>query len=181
MEKDKKGGWAVMEKTKFRRNIRLTNYDYNTNGYYFVTICTDYRKLLLSGYIKSIVVAELARLGNLKGVSIDYYILMPDHIHMIIVLYDSDYSLSNVVRKFKSKTTVLANKLGKQDGQRQKIADQGRQLQKTVAPGCRSKRLWQPNYYEHIIRNEKALSRIREYIGNNPEKEIYDWEILETM
>ncbi|MDI6757861.1 MAG: transposase, partial [Endomicrobiia bacterium] len=138
---------------KFRKDVRLQSYNYKTNGYYFVTICADYRKPLLTGHhIKSIVVAELARLGDLKGVSIDYCVLMPDHIHVIIVLYESDYSLSEILRRFKSKTTILANKSVKQDGQRQKIADQGRQLQKTVAQGCRLKRLWQPNYYEHIIR-----------------------------
>ena len=40
--------------------------------------------------------------------------------------------------------------------------------------------IWQPNYYERIIRNESALNRIREYIMNNPEKEKYDWDRLDA-
>jgi len=40
--------------------------------------------------------------------------------------------------------------------------------------------IWQRGYYEHVIRNESALSRIREYIQNNPEKERYDWDKLDV-
>ena len=40
-------------------------------------------------------------------------------------------------------------------------------------------RLWQPNYYEHVIRNEGALEKIREYIQNNPEKEKFNWDELD--
>lgn len=179
---DRPKAGLIMNKNNYRKNIRLQNYHYKTNGYYFVTICTDYRKPYLEDVcIKNIVVAELARLTDMKGVNVNYYVVMPDHIHLIIVLEESQYSLFEIVKRFKSKTTILTNKSVKQDGQLQKIADQGRQLQKTVAQGCRLKRLWQPNYYEHIIRNEKALSKIREYIRDNPEREKYDWNDLEDI
>ncbi|MBI4655606.1 MAG: transposase [Elusimicrobia bacterium] len=135
------------------KNIRLKDYNYKTDGYYFVTICANYRKPYFEDIeIKNIVVAELARLNELKGVKIDYSVLMPNHIHLIIILSDSEYSLFEIVKRFKSKTTIFVKKL----------ANQGWQLQK----------LWQPNYYEHVIRNESALAKIREYIQNNPEKEL---------
>ncbi|MDD5686357.1 MAG: transposase [Elusimicrobia bacterium] len=133
-----------------RKNIRLKDYDYKTEGCYFITLCTNYNKPYLeNSQIKKVVVVELARLNNLRGVKLDYYTLMPNHIHLIVILQDCKYTLGEVMRKFKSKTTVFVKK----------YANQGWQLQK---------RLWQPNYYEHIIRNEKALAKIREYIRNNP-------------
>jgi REP element-mobilizing transposase RayT len=64
---------------------------------------------------------------------------MSDHIHLIIILDGCRLSLGEVIRRLKAKAT------------------------KSVGI-----RLWQPNYYEHVIRNEKALIKIREYIMNNP-------------
>jgi len=164
------------------KNIRLKNYNYKTNGYYFVTICTDYRKpFLQNNTIKDIVVAELARLNDLNGVKIDYYVIMPNHIHLIIVLEDSKYSLFDIVKRFKSKTTVFVNKqFANVDAQlvgRLTQADQGRHINKDADQGRQlHQRLWQPNYYEHIIRNEHALGKIREYIQNNPEKEKIEFD-----
>lgn len=142
------------------KNIRLKTYDYSSDGYYFVTIDTNYRMLYLQGNIKNIVVAELARLNTLEGVKIDYYVVMSSHIHLIIILEKSKYSLSEIIRRFKSKTTVFVRKYANQDWQ-SKSAQQAGQLQK----------LWQPGYYEHIIRNDNALTKIREYITNNPNVE----------
>jgi REP element-mobilizing transposase RayT len=64
---------------------------------------------------------------------------MPTHIHLILILEDCKLKLSEIIRRLKAAIT-------KQIGFR----------------------LWQPNYYEHVIRNEQALSKIREYIQNNP-------------
>jgi len=57
-----------------------------------------------------------------------------------------------------------------------------------IAPGTRGSgsmnrtptKIWQRGYYEHVIRNEKALNKIREYIMNNPDKEKYDWDKLDV-
>ncbi len=138
------------------KNIRLKTYDYSSDGYYFVTINTNYGRLYLQGDIRSIVVAELARLNTFEGVKVDYYIVMSSHIHVIIIFEKSRYPLFEIIRRFKSKTTVFVRK----------YANQGWQLQK----------LWQPGYYEHIIRNENALAKIREYIINNPNAEKIKFE-----
>ena len=87
---------------------------------------------------------------------------MPNHIHLIIILDNSQFSLPEIVKRFKSKTTVFVKNSAKQNLQNQNSAKQAWQLQD---------RLWQPNYYEHIIRNETVLSKIREYIEINPHLE----------
>ena len=138
------------------KNIRLKTYNYGSDGYYFVTINTNYGRPYLQGDIRNIVVAELARLNTFEGVKLDYDIVMSNHIHVIIIFKKCRYSLFEIIRRFKSKTTVFIRK----------YANQGWQLQK----------LWQPGYYEHIIRNDNALTRIREYIINNPNVEKIKFE-----
>jgi len=146
----------------FRKNIRLKFYDYKSNGYYFVTICTYYRKPYLNNEkIKEIVVAELALLEKrFSGLKIDYYILMPDHIHIIFVLENSEVKLPKIIQTFKSITTLKA---------------------KQALPLQINKRFWQPNYYEHIIRQEKALYKIREYIKYNAEKDSIDLTEIDKL
>ena len=122
------------------KNIRLGEYDYASNGYYFVTICTNYRTPRLTGHTKGVVAQFIEHISEkIEGVNINYYMIMPTHLHIIIILHECKLKLGEVVRRLKATTS-------KQIGFN----------------------LWQPNYYEHVIRNERALSRIREYIVNNP-------------
>ena len=131
----------------FIRNIRLTKYNYQDNGYYFVTIITNYRKPLLAG--KEVIInKELEDLTEkVKGLTVDYFVIMPDHIHIIFVLENCSIQLGEIVRRLKAK---VSHELGQP--------------------------VWQPNYYEHVIRNEKALNMIREYIIHNPEKELLKFD-----
>jgi len=122
------------------KNVRLRNYDYSSDGFYFITICTDYRKPYLTGKSKDIVAQFIGQLPDkISGVRLDYYRIMPSHIHLILVLENCQLKVSEIVRRLKAVTT--------------------RQVQF---------RLWQPNYYEHVIRDGKALAKVREYIQNNP-------------
>lgn len=82
-----------------------------------------------------------------QGVSLDYYIVMPNHVHIIFILKDCSTHLGEIVRKFKAKVS--------------------RGLGESV---------WQWNYYEHIIRNEQALNKIREYIVNNPQELLLEFD-----
>ncbi len=145
--------------TKFRKNIRLKHYDYASNGYYFVTICANFRRQYLSKLkIKQLVVAELALLEKrFSGLSIDYFVLMPNHAHIILKIEESEVCLSKIIQAFKSITTLKA---------------------KQALPLQIKGKLWQPNYYEHVIRDENALKNIREYIVNNPEKDRFDFEMF---
>ncbi|MBI2252751.1 MAG: transposase [Armatimonadetes bacterium] len=124
-----------------RKNIRLRYYDYKSDGYYFITICCFNFKPNLSKYqevLKKILEYLPERFLGLK---IDYFVLMPTHLHVIFVFEGCGVSLGEVVRTYKA---LVANK-------------------------TRVKNFWQRNYYEHVIRNEKALLKIREYIKNNPD------------
>ena len=98
----------------------------------------------------------LIALPDFYNVEIDSYIIMPDHIHLIIILDNYPdkandeirkvVTLSEVIGKFKSYTT---KKLGE-------------------TPVFRSRFEWQKSFYDRIIRNERELYQIRKYIEENP-------------
>ena len=75
------------------------------------------------------------------GMTLDYYATMPNHVHIIFILQNCKLHLGEIVRRFKAK---VSRRLGEN--------------------------VWQANYYEHVIRNEKVLEKIREYIINNPQE-----------
>ena len=135
---------------KALKHIRLADYKHRSNGYYFVTICTNNRMPYLVEKTKSVVAQFVEHLPmSNSGVKLDYYTIMPDHIHLILVLNECNIELGEIIRQFKARTS-------KHSGFR----------------------LWQPSYYEHVIRNEKTLSSIREYIINNPEVERVRFEMF---
>lgn len=128
------------------KSVRLPHYDYKSNGFYFVTVVTHNRQKIFADQNKDVLARFIGRLGQMQGVKVDYYVVMSDHIHMILVLEDCALKLGEVVRRFKA---LVSHELGI--------------------------RVWQPNYYEHVIRNETALHKIREYIQNNPAAEQFKW------
>ena len=128
------------------KNIRLKNYNYSNDGYYFVTIASNNRMKFSESEL-GLIENHIKDFSRIKDIDVDYYILMTDHVHMILILRGCELGLGEVIRRFKAKTSRLAER-----------------------------RLWQPNYYEHVIRNEKAFSKIREYIQNNPIFEKIDFE-----
>ena len=110
-------------------------------------IVTKQREKLIPG-LENVIERELADLvSKTAGLSIDYKAIMPNHMHLILVLENSSLALGEIVRRLKAKIT---RKTGKD--------------------------LWEANYYEHVIRNDEALNRIREYIINNPLAEILKFE-----
>jgi putative transposase len=133
------------------KNIRLRHYDYSQDGYCFVTICTN-RHRSLSTELREMITNDILNLRKIEGVEMDYFVVMPTHVHLIIVLNDCRLHLGEIVRRFKASSSREAGF-----------------------------KLWQPNYYEHVIRNERALLRIREYVQNNPLKESIDFESLYSV
>ena len=129
----------------FRKNLRLENYDYTNNGAYFITICTNFKKGLIGTKEEEILRQELLSLERrFAGIKIDWYVIMKSHVHIIIFLDNSNKGLPGIIQGFKSITNLRMKSLG----------------HKTP--------FWQRNYYEHVVRNENALTKIREYIQNNP-------------
>lgn len=156
-----------------RKNIRLKNFDYSQNGYYFITICTDFKKLCLSEIVceSEKTICILTPIGeavketiqyihnNYDGVAIEKYCIMPNHIHLIIALGNAHGGLGNpplrdVIGRLKSFTTKRFREI--------------QQSPHVI--------LWQRDYYEHIIRNDEDYAEKWHYIDENPIK----WFITHT-
>lgn len=143
-----------MENLPKRKQNRLQGYDYSQNGYYFVTICTENRMLLLSENRNAdIAKAEIKETEKRYNVEISPYVIMPDHIHMVIKLcaakreeQSPSSTLNDILCTFKSRTAKAINE---QDH-------------------CRGRKVWQRSYYDRIIRDETDYARVAEYILNNP-------------
>ena len=145
-----------------RKQLRLPTYDYKKNGFYFITICTYNRKPLL-GYTKENIMLK-SDAGEMientwkqlplynVGIDLHEFVVMPNHIHGIIELYNTSLSTPEIIQKFKSLT--INNYIKNVHQNHWQPFDQ---------------KLWQRNYYEHIIRNEESLHTISEYIINNPQ------------
>ena len=169
-----------------KSNIRLKNHDYSLNGYYFVTVCAKDRKNIFGDY-KNVGAPlacaryndhdnnhiNLTQIGKIidnqwndipnryNNIILDQYIIMPNHIHGILIINNCLNELSRaqasgaptigqIIRSFKSKSTLEYVK---------HINDNNLNI---------SGKIWQRLFYDHIIRNDKSLHKIREYIINNP-------------
>ena len=152
-----------------RRSHRLGGYDYTQGGVYFVTICT-YHLAPMFGQIvdEQVLLNDLGRLVDKEwrrttevrpSVEIDLYVVMPNHIHGILFLSDSQHTGQSAGR-----TTLPANSLGSIVGQFKSVVT--KRSRKLANPPTLP--LWKRNYYDHIVRNDADLDRIRRYILVNP-------------
>jgi REP element-mobilizing transposase RayT len=154
-----------------RKRNRLKKYDYSNAGYYFVTICVNDRKDYF-GKIKNgdcvlnefgIIVKQILENIPIKYpyVELDYYVIMPDHIHIIIIIDPSDVvtgrdlsQIGNSKPKIKSLSQII--------GALKTMSSKELHLK-----GLKEFK-WQRSFYDRIIRNEKELYQIRKYIEQNP-------------
>ena len=133
-----------------RKRLRIIEYDYSKEGMYFITICIKNRLELL-GEIKNINYMELTQEGiivkeSIKqiekryiNVEIDEYVIMPNHIQMILAVKNkTKVTISRMIKQYKA---YVSKKVGYA--------------------------IWQKTFYEHIIRNEKEYIKIKDYIKNN--------------
>ena len=159
-----------------RRSVRLANIDYTSTGAYFVTICVQEKRtvfgivsgdsVILSSMGKKVEEFWLSIPDHFPNVSLDEYVIMPNHIHGIILMRNESSSeqqekafqkvpvgsLSSIIRSFKAAVTRSLKQNGVSNFQ------------------------WQRGFYEHVIRSEKAMNSIREYIRLNPRKWSIDKE-----
>jgi REP element-mobilizing transposase RayT len=165
-----------------KKCIRLPELDYTAPGAYYLTMCVQDRLWMFGNVINETMclssVGEMIQKAWLDlpnhdpHVSLDEFMVMPNHLHGIVVLTECQadiplragtrpaptgcaMSLIDVARRFKSSTTV------------QYI----RGVKRYHWPPFH-KRLWQRGYFDHIVRNNADLNRVREYIRNNP----MNWE-----
>lgn len=172
-----------------RRSIRLKGYDYSQVGAYFVTLCTENRESLFGrvdddemcvndfGMIATEFWDQIPH--RFPGVELDEFVVMPNHVHGIIVITENPAGaiwvganpvgaihesplqtqrrkmlLSKIIGYFKMNTAKRIN----------------------AARDTAGTQVWQRDYYEHIVRDEHELSRLREYIANNPARWAEDEE-----
>ncbi len=158
-----------MKPARRRKSLRLAGYEYSQGGAYFVTICVKDRTPLFGKILNGEMVNNengdlaMAAWNKLPGhylhIALDAFMVMPNHVHGIIIITDEKAQpvgagfkpaptkpLPEVVRAFKTFSARAIN----------------------LRRGASGQPLWQRGYYEHVIRNEESLNRIRDYIATNP-------------
>ena len=171
-----------------RRSIRLKGYDYTQAGAYFVTIVTYGRELLFDvPLLRSIAGTMWQRIPrHFTGVELDKWVVMPNHIHGIIVIADAEATRSAQIARlrqddrpnassgsYKGAVVNAPSPRGSytQQGSLGAIAGNFKSVTArriNQSRGAPRTPVWQRNYYERIIRDEDELRRAREYIANNP-------------
>ena len=142
-----------------RRTPRIPGYDYSTENYYFITICTQGKECIFGTIEKKNAFGEIAEAelfgidAHYTGVRVDQAIVMPNHIHAIIAIgcenRNIQYpSLNTVVGQYKAGVT--------------------RRIRQVMP----EKVVWQRSYHDHIIRSRAEYEQIWQYIGSNAQK----WE-----
>ena len=147
-----------------RKHNRLANYDYSMPGAYFITVCTEKRKLFFWGNVG-------ATIGRPQNVSLSYYgklvdsaireipnryscillekyVIMPNHIHLLLRIVSDEYGRPMVAPTVSTAIQQMKGVVTKQIG----------------------RNIWQKSFHDHIIRNEKDYLKIWEYIDGNPMK-----------
>ena len=161
-----------------RKNLRLENYNYASNGAYFITVCirdtsvslwqnTNYinqtvgancvrpQNYILLSKIGQIIESEILKINSIyDNVIVDKYCIMPDHIHMIIFLdgcnnkFEQTQFAPTISRVIKQFKGSITKQIGHN--------------------------IWQKAFNDHIIRNEKSYIEIWKYVDQNPEKYIFE-------
>ncbi len=135
--------------TNGRQSLRLPNCDYGSPGQYFVTICTSNRACVFGEIIEGAM--RLSREGTIaeaawrnlpahhRHLALDAFVIMPNHLHGILLFQAPGAALGTVIGGFKSEVSRLLRRP-----------------------------MWQRYYYDHVIRSREGLDRIRSYIEKNP-------------
>lgn len=158
-----------------RNSLRHAGWNYAASGFYFVTICTHQRQCLFDhAEFRAIIEQQWQKIPAIKSatlVQLDEWVVMPNHVHGIIVIVDGlpidaprptktiSGSIGTLVGTFKSSAAKRINN---------KIGEYGSPI-------------WQRGYYDKIIRNERQLNAIRQYIIDNPTRWAEDRENLDYM
>jgi len=182
-------------KDKYRvASTRLPNRDYSANGWYFVTICTHQKLCFFGDAIAGgIQLSEIGKIAqkfwaeipsHFHNTYLDAYIIMPNHVHGIVVIDRSP--CRDVACNVSTEVPTQANNFAEYDVSRAmsemspkagSLSAIVRSYKAAVSRWCRMNSYlsfaWQPRFYDHIIRADGSLDRIREYIVNNPTK----WEL----
>ena len=154
-----------------RKRLRLKNFDYSTPGAYFVTVCTHNRKCMLSrvvGAIHESPEIQLTEYGKIVDrlintiprqslATIDRYVIMPNHIHLVIMITDSDEL--RAIRESPLRGRSVISKI---------IGYIKMNASKEIHNRYGNEMVWQRGFHDHIIRNRNDYEKISKYIYENP-------------
>ena len=179
-------------KGKYRvESTRLSNWDYAANGRYFITICTKNRVYffgdVVTGKVQLSAIGQIAQKfwldipNHFTHTNIDAYVIMPNHVHGIVVINRPENNVNLVETRHGASLRQPPQKTDRSNqfaplkrGSLQAIINA---YKSSVTRWCRQNGHdyfgWQPRFYDHIIRQDGSLNRIRQYIINNPSK----WEL----
>ncbi len=158
-----------------RRSVRLPQFDYRSNGIYFITLLTARRVPILGNIadcsvilslIGTAVNVELKRYADASRYAwVDQYVIMPNHVHLLPSI-DRDLRQTKVLAPMDEVGEKIRSG---------SVASFVAQMKSSVTKKIRAehgieKAVWHRNYYEHVVRNEPDLARIRKYIEENPAK-----------
>ena len=176
-----KWGNSAIEYTVMNMNLpkrkltRLKGYDYSTPGAYFITICTHNKSCLFCRILQAAPNEEIriqySPIGKIakeclidieshyEKLKIDNWVIMPNHIHMLVRIEEradsapteNRYDISNVVGKFKAAVTRNVGNAFMHSG-----------------------KIWQSSFHDHIVRDERDYQMIWQYISGNPSKWLED-------
>lgn len=182
-----------------RRSVRMPLFDYTLPGFYFVTVCAFRRRCVFGSIdqgeacltsLGRIVAEEWQRTADLRPcVSLDAWVVMPNHFHGIIQLVQPLPHTMGGVSTLREPRSAGAGELGHPFKPTtpttfgKPVANSHSTIigafkaavtrRAKAALGFREAVVWQRGYFEHVIRDERALERAREYVENNPAR----WEI----
>ena len=159
-----------------RKSLRMSHYDYNTPGAYFLTFCTHNRKHFLSlivGAIHESPELQLTTCGKIVDtvmqnipshlhITIDRYVIMPNHVHLIAIITEED-ALQEIRRSPQKSRSILSKLIG--------------YIKMNTSKAIRQRYgdilVWQRDYYDHVVRNHEEYVALAEYIETNPLR----WEL----
>lgn len=181
-----------------RRSIRLKGYDYSQNGAYFITLCAQNKECLFGEIVGAgskpaqMILNDTGKIieytwndlpNHNHNIELDEFIIMPNHIHGIVII-TKDETIVGAVRAgskpaLTAETATIDTRAGLEraglepaptgDGLSEIVRQFKTFSAKRINKLCKTHAIavWQRNYYEHIIRNEQSLQEIRGYIINN--------------
>jgi len=172
-------------------STRLRYWDYASAGWYFVTVCTQARRLFLGDVQNnSMILSPVGKIaheywqaipqhsaGNIK---LDMFVVMPNHVHGIIIVETLQCNVStgrNIERlqcNVSTKQRDENDPMSKMSPQAGSLGVVVRSYKSAVSRWCNQNGHddfgWHPRFYDHIIRDELLLEKIRQYIADNPIK-----------
>ena len=166
-----------------RKRLRWQNFDYSSPGAYFITVCTHNRKCTLSHITPSIhsatsqenlpeikltqygkiVDAVISTLSAQSNVIVDKYVIMPNHIHLIIIITDNE-ELRAIRESPLRRRSIISKTIG--------YIKMNASKQIQLAHGKTA--VWQRGFHDHVIRDRRDFEEISKYIYENPLKWRHD-------